>query len=224
MLNNAIDHSESKLADIRVAIDKGVLEFQIRDFGVGAFQRVRKTFRLETDQEAVEHILKGKQTTAPEAHSGQGIFFTSKIADRFQLRSGRLVLKFDNDRDDIVLGETRQLIGTEVKFSIRVQTRKSLKKLFSDYANEDFEFEKTSYPIVLLAQNGAVSRSQARRLTIGLDEFDRIALDFSKVKELGQGFADEIFRVFQNKNPKKVIEVRNANVAVNFMIRRAARG
>jgi anti-sigma regulatory factor (Ser/Thr protein kinase) len=221
MLNNAIDHSQSPAADIQVKLAKGYFEFAIRDHGVGIFHHLQKGFGLASEQAAVEHLLKGKQTTAPQVHSGQGLFFTSKIADFFQLRSHRLILTIDNVQDDIRLGENRPFIGTEVVFRIKNHSKKSLKHLFEQYSDEDFEFDRTKYPVIVLAQNGAISRSQGRRLTLGLDRFSKILLDFSKVKELGQGFADEIFRVFQNKYPNIVIEVQNANSAVHFMIRRA---
>lgn len=220
MLNNAIDHSRSALATIDTEIARGQVLFRIRDTGVGVFNNIRRGFNLESEEQAVEHLLKGKQTTAPEAHSGQGLFFTSKIADSFELRSGKYRLTFDNEKKDLILSEMRPLKGTEVSFTIKSQTRRSLPALFAEYANDDFDFDRTSYPIVILKQGGVVSRSQARRLTMGLDKFDRIILDFAKVKEMGQGFADEMFRVFQSKNPGIVLEVRNASPAVNLMIRR----
>lgn len=221
MLNNAIDHSASPNVEIVVKIEKGILEFSIRDHGYGIFRRLRDTFRLESNEAAVEHLLKGKQTTAPEAHSGQGIFFTSKIADQFKVVSENFKLTIDNQKKDQRLGEIRKLKGTEVVFLIKVQTRKSLRKLFLEYADDDFEFDRTKYPIRILQQTGAISRSQARRLTMGLEKFERIIFDFAGVKEVGQGFADELFRVFQNRHPKIVLEVTNANSAVDFMIRRA---
>lgn len=224
MLNNAIDHSNSQSAEIEIGIERGSLYFRIRDRGIGIFKNIRQGFKLKSDEEAIEHLLKGKQTTAPENHSGQGIYFTSKIADQFEIRSGSFKLKFSNLEKDISLGNQRKIIGTEVYFQIKTHSRKLLKDLFEAYANDDFEFDRTTYPIIILKQNGAVSRSQARRLTEGLEKFDRLILDFHQIKELGQGFADEIFRVFQSRHPNLVIEVRNANAAVHFMVRRAASG
>ncbi|CAN5570186.1 DUF4325 domain-containing protein [soil metagenome] len=221
MLNNAIDHSNSKKASIDVSTDKGVFSFTIRDHGIGIFKKLRETFELQSDEEAIEHLLKGKQTSAPEAHSGQGIFFTSKISDVFSVKSDTFELTIDNEKSDQRLAETRSLKGTEVSFRIKAQTRKSLENLFRDYANDDFEFDRSKIPIRILEQTGAVSRSQARRLTFGLEKFDRIIFDFKGVKELGQGFADELFRIFQARHPELVLEIRNANSAVDFMIRRA---
>lgn len=41
-----------------------------------------------------------------------------------------------------------------------------------------------------------VSRSEARRLMHGLKKFKKVTLDFRGVKGVGQGFADEVFRVW----------------------------
>lgn len=66
-----------------------------------------------------------------------------------------------------------------------------------------------------------ISRSQARRLLVGLEKFKSIILDFDKVPAVGQAFTDEVFRVFQNKHPKIKIKSTKTNSAVEFMIKRS---
>ena len=85
MLNNAIDHSNSKEATIRAQVGQDGFEFWIRDEGVGVFHRIQVGHHLKSEEEAVEHLLKGKQTTAPEAHSGQGDFFHLKNCRLFSI-------------------------------------------------------------------------------------------------------------------------------------------
>ena len=51
-------------------------------------------------------------------------------------------------------------------------------------------------------------------------EFKKIILDFKGVPTVGQAFADEIFRVFQNDNPKIKIEPINMQKGVEFMVKR----
>ena len=46
-------------------------------------------------------------------------------------------------------------------------------------------------------------------------------MDFSNIKTVGQGFVDEVFRIFQNKYPAIKIEYSNANEDVRFMIERS---
>jgi hypothetical protein len=65
-----------------------------------------------------------------------------------------------------------------------------------------------------------ISRSQAKRVLLGLEKFKTIILAFKNVAYAGQGFVDEVFRVFQNQHPKIKIEWTNTNQDVEFMIRR----
>ncbi len=172
--------------------------------------------------EAVSHLLKGKQTSDPTHHSGQGIFFTSKIADHFILESGKLRLVADNTKGDTFLADIRPIQGTRVHFDLRQRSKKSLKDLFDEFSNADYQFDKTRVLVRLSAQHGQyVSRSEAKRLLFGLEKFRRIELDFKKIRGIGQGFADEIFRVFQSSHPKIKIQSLNTSKSVAFMIKRS---
>jgi hypothetical protein len=66
-----------------------------------------------------------------------------------------------------------------------------------------------------------VARSQAKRILNNLQAFNIITLDFKGIQMVGQGFADEVFRVYQNENPDKEIRYINANDDVDFMLKRA---
>lgn len=66
-----------------------------------------------------------------------------------------------------------------------------------------------------------VSRSQAKMILADLDKFSKIVFDFKDVDQIGQGFADEIFRVFQNNHPKISLSTVNTNDNVAFMVTRA---
>jgi hypothetical protein len=48
-----------------------------------------------------------------------------------------------------------------------------------------------------------------------------IELDFRNVESVGQGFADEVFRVFANNHPEIDLRPVNAIPAVNAVIRHA---
>jgi anti-anti-sigma regulatory factor len=63
-----------------------------------------------------------------------------------------------------------------------------------------------------------MSRSQARRLMNRFDHFREVVLDFSGVDFIGQGFADEIFRVFANANPGTQLIPINCTETVKKMI------
>jgi len=221
MVNNAIEHSKSKKVALRVGISPGGLRFFVKDWGNGAYRNVQTKFRLESEFAAMEHLFKGKQTTDPKRHSGEGIFFTSRIADRFMLRSHGIRVTFDNLLGDTFVQEPRYLKGTEVFFEIKRLSRKSLSDLFRKFSS-GVTFDRSEVRVKLTVDEGLLSRSQGRRLVAGLEKFRRIAFDFKGVKEVGQGFVDEIFRVFATSHPKIKLTYTHAVPGVRFMIRRAA--
>ena len=65
-----------------------------------------------------------------------------------------------------------------------------------------------------------ISRSIARRILSNIEKFKVIFLDFNRVKTIEQAFADEIFRVFENKHKEITILPINMNEKVKFMIKR----
>jgi anti-sigma regulatory factor (Ser/Thr protein kinase) len=87
MLNNAIDHSGSETATISLWMRPDQWCFEITDNGAGAFTKLAEGLGLDSEFEAVQELSKGKRTTDPAHHTGEGIFFTSKAVDLFRLTS-----------------------------------------------------------------------------------------------------------------------------------------
>jgi hypothetical protein len=224
MLNNAIEHSDSKEVGVEVMKSKGVLIFSINDQGIGAFRNIMKKKKLASEIEAIQDLLKGKTTTLPQAHTGEGIFFTSRISDKFILESYEYKLIIDNAIPDIFVGENKPANqGTKVTFVIALKTKKHLVDIFKKYqTNQDtMAFDKTEVRIRLYTLGTVhVSRSQARRVLSGLEKFKSVILDFGKVPMIGQGFADELFRVYKKSHPEIELKPINMNAAVKFMIDR----
>jgi len=226
MMNNAIEHSESKTIDIDIAQRQNQLEFTIRDRGIGVFRNVMQKRGLASELEAIQDLLKGKATTAPQAHSGEGIFFTSKAGSLFVLESFGIRLRIDNEIEDIFVEEVKPVIkGTSVTFVIDTRTKQHLSDIFLPYQVDPEEpaFDKTEVHIKLYTRGTIyVSRSQARRVLADLTKFSAVTLDFDRVPTIGQAFADEIFRVFRSRHPEVAISAINTNKAVQFMIDRVA--
>ncbi|MCZ6723748.1 MAG: DUF4325 domain-containing protein [Gammaproteobacteria bacterium] len=222
MLNNAIDHSEADQCDISVSLDAAKIEFTIRDRGIGVFHSIFSRFSLEDEHAAMIELIKGKTTTMPDAHSGEGIFFTSHAADKFSLRSHKIQLLWDKFKDDIFVSQPRYSKGTLVHFILSRSSRTKLETVFARFAPEefDFEFSKTSILIKLLKPE-YISRSEAKRLVVNLEKFREVELNFKQVSQLGQGFADEVFRVFANKNPATVLKATNTSSTIQAMISHA---
>lgn len=85
---------------------------EIRDEGRGAFTHLRRELGLPDAIAAVQEVSKGKVTTDPQHHSGEGIFFSSKVVDLFELSSAGLVWVVDNVRGDQALGSSDVIVGT----------------------------------------------------------------------------------------------------------------
>lgn len=226
MLNNAIEHSESDNIELSVEENSNLI-FHIDDFGIGVFRNIMRKRNLKSELEAIQDLLKGKTTTQPRAHSGEGIFFTSKIADVYILESYGYKLTIDNLVKDIFLEELKpSKRGTKVTFQISSDSNKHLIDIFKKYQTIPGEhaFDKTEIQIKLYTMGTIhISRSQARRVLSGLEKFKTIILDFDNVPNVGQAFADEIFRVFKNKYPEIEIKPIKMNEAVRFMIGRVGK-
>ncbi|MFH0770335.1 MAG: DUF4325 domain-containing protein [Candidatus Peregrinibacteria bacterium] len=227
MLNNAIEHSQSENVHVETEKKEHCLTFCVNDFGIGVFRNVMKKRGLKSELEAVQDLLKGKTTTQPKAHSGEGIFFTSKVADVFSLESFGFKLTFDNTIHDIFFEEVKPAKrGTKVFLQIADNAERHLNDVFKEYQSdpEEYAFDKTEVQIRLYTMGTIhISRSQARRVLAGLEKFKSIVLDFDRVPNVGQAFADEIFRVFQNKYPNIRIIPINMNEAVRFMVERVGK-
>jgi anti-sigma regulatory factor (Ser/Thr protein kinase) len=224
MLNNAIEHSKSKTIDILMIRTPERIWLDIADKGIGIFNNIMQTKGLNTQLEAIQDLIKGKQTTAPDFHSGEGIFFTSKIADYLDIRSSQKRLIFDNIIGDIFVKDIKRAVnGTKVSFSVRPDSKKILSDVFNEYSDDSFEFNKTAVKVKLFrAGVEYLSRSQARRIVAGLEKFKVVELDFTGVETIGQAFADEIFRVWHFQHPDIRIIQRSTGENVLFMIKHVA--
>ncbi len=220
ILNNAIEHSYSQYVIIEIYLDTYNLKFLIKDYGIGIFKSIQKKYKLHDMAEAVRELLKGKTTTTPQHHSGEGIFFTSKLSDYMSISSHKIKLIYANKKQDIILEKINYIKGTTVIFQLSKHSKKDIKKIFDQYAPEkyDFKFDRTTVNVKLYSKE-YMSRSEAKRLLSRLNKFREIILDFNDVKYIAQGFADEIFRVFKNRFPDIKITTINTNTPIDIMIR-----
>jgi hypothetical protein len=227
MFNNAIDHSSSTNISVRLRRTATTAEMLIFDNGIGIFKKIQQQLGLLDERHARLELSKGKLTTDPTRHSGEGIFFTSRMFDSFNILSGGLYFTHTHgDPEDWIL-ENQDSPGTAVFMRLHNHTSRTIKKVFDQYSSgDDYGFNKTVVP-VKLAQYGndkLISRSQAKRLLARVDLFQTVLFDFEGVPTIGQAFADEIFRVFALEHPNMVLHATNANSEVKRMIARAKGG
>ncbi len=225
MVNNAIDHSKGTKLIIAVKRTYKIIELHILDNGVGIFNKIQKEFNLDDPIHAILELSKGKLTTDPTHHTGEGIFFTSRVFDEFSIISGKLFfLHVEADQDWLIEGQQKSVAGTHIKLLISIKSRQTTQRVFNEYTTKgDFGFSKTQVPVFLATygDENLVSRSQAKRLLSRFERFKEVILDFSNVRSIGQPFADEVFRVFRNQNPAIHLTVINTNKQVKQMIERA---
>ncbi len=213
IFNNVADHAEAANSWIRLKRGAGRIQLTIGDDGVGIFEKIRRVCRLDDHRHAILELAKGKLTTDPDKHTGEGIFFTSRMFDRFSILSGKLFFAHTGDDDWLIEDAEHEQAGTVVTMSIAPTSPRTTKEVFERYATEanQYGFTKTHVP-VSLAVYGAeqlVSRSQAKRLLARFDRFKEVFLDFHGVATIGPAFADEIFRVFRREHPDvKLVWVR----------------
>jgi len=221
--NNALDHSQGNLIYVSIDINNEVVSIRIMDNGIGIFQKIQNALHLNSKREAILHLAKGKFTTDPSNHTGEGIFFSSRICDRFAILSDDLFYTF-REHDWILSNERKEDFGTgtEIQMSLSINSSKTLKEVMDEYTDQEIGFSKTIVAVALSADpnDPHVSRSQAKRIMMGVEKFRQIVLDFKGVESVGPAFVDEIFRVFQNEYPNIKIQYFNANEQVDSMIRR----
>jgi anti-sigma regulatory factor (Ser/Thr protein kinase) len=225
LLNNAIDHSGSATAVVMWWLHPAVWAFEISDLGDGVFPHLQAGLGLPDLFASIQELTKGRTTTAPDKHTGEGIFFASKAVDIFVLASAGLAWTVDNLRDDQAVGTSAVDAGTRVTCELDPATGRELATLFARFTNDQLDFSR-SRTVVHLFGFGVrfVSRSEAKRLLSGLDRFETVEVDFRGVQEVGQGFVDELVRVWPSQHPDTLISPVGMNDAVRFMVRRGLRG
>jgi len=222
MLNNALDHSGGKEIYVKVGKTAANTQIMLDDDGVGIFRKIQSSLNLLDERHAILELAKGKLTTDPKGHTGQGIFFTSRLLDSFDILSGGCFFThtFGSD-EDWILERPISSDGTAVFMKLNNHSARTDKQIFEQYSSgDDYGFTKTVVP-VRLAQYGEdklISRSQAKRLLARVDLFKTVLFDFRGVETIGQAFADEIFRVFARSHPQMEITPINASSQVQQMI------
>ena len=223
-LNNVIDHSLANTVTVAVNVDHENLILRIADDGIGALAKLKSFFNLTDNVEAISELAKGKRTTDASSHAGEGLFFSSRIADNFRLTSNGISYIYVDEQDDWAIAKPELVVpGTEIVARFKIHSEKTTKSVFDRFTS-NFKFDLRSPRLVnpyelALPPGNLISRSEAKKLFAGAEDFKSIIFDFKHVEMIGQGFAHEVFVVFASKHPNIQIEHKNANEFVLKMIR-----
>jgi hypothetical protein len=223
LLNNAIDHSGGTQVTVSLRQTASHVQLLISDDGRGLFERIAQTFAIDSPKLAMLELSKGKLTTQPNRHTGQGLFFTSKLADVFDLHANDAAFQ-QRDWDGQGWHPQRALKrqGTSVYASFALDTTRTLEAVRKAYSLDGLgvELERTvvSLRVITSQAAGLESRAQARRVGARLNEFRRAEVDFDGVNDVGHAFADELFRVFAREAQTLELVPINMSPAVARMV------
>ena len=218
-MSNNFSFMSNKMRFLNICVVQNYLKTYvvITDDGIGIFEKIKKHFSLTSLDDAICELFKGKLTTDEQNHSGEGIFFTSKMMDSFLIFSSDKIFTTSKYSNDYIIDMDERNSGTCVFMALSNFTHKSAKDIFDAYSNTEGAFTTTRIPLKNIFDTAPVSRSQAKRICNRLDQFEEVILDFKDITWMGQGFAHQLFVVYQNAHPTISIKTENMNDSVTNM-------
>jgi anti-sigma regulatory factor (Ser/Thr protein kinase) len=208
LLNNAIEHSGGSQVTVSMRQTPLQLQLLVSDDGIGLFDRIAGSFAIDDPVLAMLELSKGKLTSQPQCHSGHGLFFSSRLADVFDIHANRSAFQHRAWEHQAwrpgkaSAANTRP--GTAIYLAISLDTPRTLDAVLKAHSESGigYDFARTRVPLHLIAdQDALLSRADARRASLRLAQFARAELDFAGVAHIGHGFADELFRVYAREHP-----------------------
>jgi anti-sigma regulatory factor (Ser/Thr protein kinase) len=230
LLNNAVDHSGGSQVTVSMRQTPLQLQLLVSDDGCGLFDRIAQSFDIAEPRLAMLELSKGKLTSAPAQHSGHGLFFTSRLADVFDIHANQAAFQsraWEARRWRAGKpGPVAARVGTSIYWAVTLDTPRTLDSVLRAHSQggEDYAFECTRVPLHLIGGDGQAlaSRADAKRVAARLSAFRSVELDFEGVADMGHGFADELFRVFRQANPGVALQPLGMNTQVQAMWRTVA--
>jgi anti-sigma regulatory factor (Ser/Thr protein kinase) len=230
LVNNAIDHSGGTTVTVSMRQTPAHLQLLVSDDGCGLFARIAEHFDIGDPNLAMFELAKGKLTSQPQRHSGHGLYFTSQLADVFDLRANAAgfqsrawsAMRWHASEPGAALAARP---GTSIFFALALDTSRTLDGVLraASLDGQGYGFERTRAPLHLIAGRDATlaSRADAKRATARLERFAHTELDFTGVEDIGHGFADELMRVLPSQRPTLNLLPAAASERVASMLRAA---
>jgi len=201
LVNNAADHSGGSSVTVSLRQTPSHVQLLVSDDGCGVFDKICSAFDIADAQHAMLELSKGRLTSQPEMHTGRGLFFSSQLADVFDIHAnGTAFQRRAWESTGWQPGRPMPRQGSSIYMAIALDTKRTLDQVMETWslAGDGIEFDRTTINLRLLAGPGQAldSRAQARRVAARLPQFKRAEVSFEGVVDVGHGFTDELFRVF----------------------------
>ena len=207
LVNNAVDHSGGSAVTVSLRLTPMHAQLLVSDDGCGLFARIEESFQIDDPLLAMFELSKGKLTSMPDAHSGHGLYFTTRLADFFNLHANDAAFQRMGEQGSRwASAKPMTRSGTSVYMAVALDTERTLDSVLRSHSIDPglYAFDSTVVPLRLLTgpHHGLESRAQAKRVVSRLPSaFRRAEVDFSGIDDIGHGFADELFRVFPRQHP-----------------------
>jgi len=223
LLNNAIDHSGGTHVTVSLRQTAEHAQLLVSDNGRGLFHNIAESFAIDSPAQAMLELSKGKLTSQPQRHSGHGLFFTSRLAEVFDLHANESAFqKRAWEGQGWRLQRALKHEGTSVYASFALDTARTLEAVRRAHSVDGagLGLDRTVVPLRVITSpvTGLESRAQARRVAARMNEFRRVELDFAGVADIGHAFADELLRVQAGQSPCAELIPVNMSPAVAAMV------
>jgi len=144
MFNNAIDHSEGAQVHVEVRRTAADIEMIIAMMASASFRRIRKLLVCSMSGRH-PRAVEGEVDDRSGRHTGEGIFFSSRMFDTFDILSGGISFS------QLTVKSTTGFVTTRsTKTALRVDAPSKpdepyYEKVFDEYVSgEDYDFSRIS--------------------------------------------------------------------------------
>ena len=170
------------------------VEMMIMDNGVGIFRKIQGALGLLDERHAIFELSKGKLTTDPQRHTGEGLFFTSRMFDAFDILSGSVFFTHAfGQEEDWLLERPTTLDGTAIFMRLNSYTSRTMRTIFDEFTSDPDEpaFSRTVVPVQLAQYDDRANFSISSQTGIGPASISsaQSCLDFKNVPTIGQAFS-----------------------------------
>jgi anti-sigma regulatory factor (Ser/Thr protein kinase) len=211
LFTNVLTHAQATSIEIDLKWQQQQVQLSINDNGIGIFEKLKQHWQLADYYQCAMKL---------STHRSEGLFYTSHLFDSFSLIANGICYFRDNTQSDWGMQSAPLRKGTQVILKIANDTQKKLQELLPQIKLQQ-PMSKTECVVNLKEMLGdnLLARAQAKQVLDKIKTFSKVTLDFSQVRILGQGFADEIFGVFSANHQGIEVQYIHADPTVEFMIK-----
>ncbi len=94
LVNNAVEHSGGRRVTVSMRQTPQQLQLLVSDDGCGLFERIAQAHGIDDARLAMFELAKGGLTSRAAQHSGQGLFFSARVGDIFDIHANGAAFQY----------------------------------------------------------------------------------------------------------------------------------